>query len=218
MTAQIDVLLVDDHPVVRDGLSAMLDGVPHIRVCGAAASGEQAVSEAARLRPNIVIMDIGLPDISGLEATRRLTRDVPEARVIVLTIYDDREYALRAARVGARGYLVKNSPSARLVDAIETVYAGRLCFPDELADLVQSELARRRLDGAVDGRPDLSARERQVLALVAGGLSNREIAERLSLSVRTVETHRQHMMDKLDIRSVAGLTKYAIAEGLTHLG
>lgn len=132
------------------------------------------VELAQRLCPDVVIMDIGLPDINGLEAARQLAATLPEARVIVLTVYDNREYVLRAARVGARGY--------------------------------------------EDESPGLSTRERQVVALVAAGFSNREIADRLTLSVRTIETHRQHVMDKLDIHSVAGLTKYAIAEGLTHLG
>jgi len=215
----IDVLLVDDHPVVRDGISAMLSTVAHINVCGSAKEGLEAVELAQRLRPDVVIMDIGLPDINGLEATRQLAATQPEARVIVLTVYDNREYVLRAARVGARGYLVKNSPAALLLEAIETVHAGRLCYPAELMEPVLKEVARRsaELDGG-NGSAELSTRERQVLALIAGGLSNREIADRLRLSVRTIETHRQHVMDKLDIHSVAGLTKYAIAEGLTHLG
>ena len=124
-----------------------------------------------------------------------------------------------AARVSARGYLVKNSPSARLVEAIEAVYEGRLCYPAELTELMLKEVARRSEDlDEEDESPGLSTRERQVVALVAAGFSNREIADRLTLSVRTIETHRQHVMDKLDIHSVAGLTKYAIAEGLTHLG
>ena len=177
------------------------------------------VELAQRLCPDVVIMDIGLPDINGLEAARQLAATLPEARVIVLTVYDNREYVLRAARVGARGYLVKNSPSARLVEAIEAVYEGRLCYPAELTELVLKEVARRSADlDEADESPGLSTRERQVVALVAAGFSNREIADRLTLSVRTIGTHRQHVMDKLDIHSVAGLTKYAIAEGLTHLG
>lgn len=203
---------------MRDGISAMLSTVAHINVCGSAKEGLEAVELAQRLRPDVVIMDIGLPDINGLEATRQLAATQPEARV-VLTVYDNREYVLRAARVGARGYLVKNSPAALLLEAIETVHEGRLCYPAELMEPVLKEVARRgaELDGG-NGSAELSTRERQVLALIAGGLSNREIADRLRLSVRTIETHRQHVMDKLDIHSVAGLTKYAIAEGLTHLG
>ncbi|MDA0336629.1 MAG: response regulator transcription factor [bacterium] len=214
----IDVLLVDDHPVVRDGISAMLSSVPHINVCGGATGGLEGVLLAQQLRPDVVVMDIGLPDINGLEATRQLSANQPEIRVVILTVYDNREYVLRAARVGARGYVVKNSPAADLLHAIESVYEGHFCFPPAHAALVLTELAELDADLTEDrSSGELSTRERQVLALIAGGLSNRDIADRLALSVRTVETHRQHVMNKLDIHSVAGLTKYSIAEGLTHL-
>lgn len=215
----INVLLVDDHPVVRDGISAMLSAVPHMNVCGCATGGVEAVTMARELRPDVVIMDIGLPDINGLEATWQLSVSQPEVRVVILTVYDNREYVLRAARVGAVGYLVKNSPSTDLLRAIESVHEGRLCFPAELSELVLQEVSQRGSELTVDpSGVELSIRERQVLALIAGGLSNREIADKLILSVRTIETHRQHLMDKLDIHSVAGLTKYSIAEGLTPLG
>lgn len=219
MTRQaIRVLLVDDHPVVRDGINAMLSAVPHIDVCGSAAGGVEAVALTQKLLPDVVIMDIGLPDLNGLEATRQLSVCQPDARVVILTVYDNREYVLRAARVGARAYLIKNSPSADLLRAIETVHSGGLCFPAEWTELVLQEVAVHGTEREAGTVPVLSTRERQVLALIAGGLSNRDIAARLSLSVRTVETHRQHIMDKLEIHSVAGLTKYAITEGLTHVG
>jgi two-component system nitrate/nitrite response regulator NarL len=214
----IEVLLVDDHPLVRDGITALLTGLDHIHVCACATCAAEALEMAARLEPDVIVMDIGLPDLNGLEATRQLMETAPGTRVIVLTVYDNKEYILRAARLGARGYLVKNSPSMALREAIETVHAGRLCFPQELMDLVVRELGSRSADPpTVGGPPTLSTRERQVLGLIAEGLSNRDIGERLSLSVRTIETHRQHLMDKLDIHSVAGLTKYTIAAGLTPL-
>ncbi len=201
MSAQaIRVLLVDDHPVVRDGINAMLSAVSHIDVCGYAAGGLEAVAMARELVPDVIVMDIGLPDLNGLEATQQITANRPEARV------------------GARGYLIKNSPSADLLQAIEAVHEGQLRFPAQWSDLVLEEVAEHGAEIESGAVPTLSTRERQVLALIAGGLSNRDIAERLSLSVRTVETHRQHVMDKLDIHSVAGLTKYAITEGLTHVG
>jgi two-component system nitrate/nitrite response regulator NarL len=215
----IDVLLVDDHPVVRDGIRAMLSAVPHISVCGSATSGLEAATMVQELQPDVVVMDIGLPDINGLEVTRQLSASHPDIRVVILTVYDNREYVLRAARVGAFGYVVKNSPSADLLRAIEAVHAGRLCFPPELSELAMQEVAQRGSELAGDPHGvELSTRERQVLALIASGLSNREIADKLILSIRTIETHRQHLMDKLDIHSVAGLTKYSIAEGLTPLG
>ncbi len=214
----IDVLLVDDHPVIRDGITAMLSSVPHINVCGSATGGLEGVLMAQQLQPDVVIMDIGLPDINGLEATWQLSANQPGIRVVILTVYDNREYVLRAARVGARGYVMKNSPAADLLHAIESVYEGHLCFPPAHAALVLGELAQLDTDLTEErSSSELSMRERQVLALISGGLSNRDIADRLALSVRTIETHRQHVMNKLDIHSVAGLTKYSITEGLTHL-
>ena len=213
----ITVLLVDDHPVVRDGIAAMLADREDIDVCGLATCGLEALSMAQALRLDLTGLDIGLPDMNGLEATRQLMGLVPDARVVILTVYDNVEYVKRAARIGARGYLVKNSPSAALLEAIETVHDGRLYYPEELHDLVVRELGRRPVEEPIIDPPELSERERQVLSLIADGMSNRDIAERLSLSVRTIETHRERIMDKLDIRTVAGLTKYALAEGLTHL-
>lgn len=214
----IDVLLVDDHPFVRDGIRALLEGVDHVRVCGEAAGGLEAIAQAERLRPDVVIMDIGLPDLNGLEATARLLERMPGALVIVLTVYDNKEYILRAARIGARGYLVKNSPSAVLLEAIEAVFRGRLCYPPQMAELIVGELSRQAADPPAPPESALlSAREQHVLGLIADGLSNRQIATRMSLSVRTVETHRERIMSKLDIHTVAGLTKYAVSEGLSHI-
>lgn len=216
--APIRILLVDDHPVVRDGIRAALAQAPHMSVCGDATGGIEAVALGQQLDPDVVIMDIGLPDINGLEATRLLVETRPQTRVVILTVYDNRESALKAARLGARGYLVKSSPAAVLLEAIETVHADRLFFPPELAEPVARELARRAPESEAAEPPELSGRERQVLTLVADGLSNREVAERLTLSVRTVEAHRERIMDKLEIRNVAGLTKYAIAEGFARIG
>lgn len=213
----IRILLVDDHPVVRDGIRASLSQATRMTVCGEATCGIDAVALGQQLDPDVVVMDIGLPDINGLEATRQLLEVRPQTLVVILTVYDNREYVLRAASLGARGYLVKNSPAAVLLEAIETVHGGRLYFPAEVAELAARELKWRATPAPASEAPELSGRERQVLALVADGLSNREIADRLSLSVRTIETHREHIMDKLDIRNIAGLTKYAIAEGLTRI-
>ena len=210
----IEVLLVDDHPIVMEGIKAMLAECDHIRVSGEASDGEAALRRTQELNPDVVIMDIGLPGMNGLEATRLLLEAVPGTRVIILTIYDNKEYVLQAVNVGARGYIVKNAPLGELVGAIEAVHSGKSCFPEHLSGDVAETLAQRS-DPTYSEQ--LTRRERQVLTLIAGGCSNRDAAARLGLSVRTVETHRKHVMIKLGIRSVAGLTKYAINRGLTGI-
>ena len=210
----IRVLLVDDHPIVRDGIRALLSESEQMNIVGDAADGEESVRKVEELSPDIVVMDIGLPKMNGLEATRVILEEHPSTRIIVLTIYDNKEYALQALRSGARGYLIKNAPSEELIDAIETVHMGGLFFPEEVSQMVVQQLADQ---SETEERPELTRRESQVLALIAEGLSNRDIASRLSVSVRTVETHREHVMRKLDIHSVAGLTKYAINQGLSPI-
>ena len=210
----IRVLLVDDHPIVRDGIRALLSESEQMNIVGDAADGEESVRKVDELSPDIVVMDIGLPKMNGLEATRVILEEHPSTRIIVLTIYDNKEYALQALRSGARGYLIKNAPSEELIDAIETVHMGGLFFPEEVSQMVVQQLADQ---SETEERPELTRRESQVLALIAEGLSNRDIASRLSVSVRTVETHREHVMRKLDIHSVAGLTKYAINQGLSPI-
>ena len=212
--SSIRVLLVDDHPIVRDGIRALLAECQHILVSGEAVDGEDSLRQVESMSPDIVVMDIGLPKMNGLEATRMITEKYPATRVVVLTIYDNKEYAFQALRSGARGYIIKNAPSEDLIAAIETVHGGGLYFPEEVSQMVVQQIADQ---SDAEERPELTRRECQVLALIAEGLSNRDIAVRLSVSVRTVETHREHIIRKLDIHSVAGLTKYAINQGLTAI-
>ena len=210
----IEVLLVDDHPIVRDGIKAMLAECAHIRVSGEAVDGKDALGKTRELNPDVIVMDIGLPVMNGLEATKRLLASAPDTRVIILTVYDNKEYLLQAVHVGARGYIIKNAPSDELVEAIEAVHRGESYFPGELAGVVVDELTAR---GESGDSVELSRRERQVLALIAEGCTNRDVAARLKLSVRTIETHRKHIMTKLDIHTVAGLTKYSINRGITGI-
>ena len=198
----IEVLLVDDHPIVRDGIKSLLAEVPHVSVTGEATDGHEAVERAGALNPDVVIMDIGLPTLNGLEATKLLLEEAPHARVIVLTVYDNKEYVLQALQVGARGYIIKNTPSDELVRAIETVHRGALYFPENVSSMIVEQF----VENEAEDRAELTRRERQVLGLIAEGHSNRDLADRLKLSVRTIETHREHIMRKLDIHSVAGLT------------
>ena len=210
----IQVLLVDDHPIVRNGIRSLLSRRRDIGVIGEANDGEEAIALAAELNPDVVIMDIGLPRMSGFEASRLLLMQRPHTRVIMLTVYDNREYVIEALRIGAAGYLMKNCQSEELVKAIRCVHQGELFFPQEVSRIVTAR-STDHLPGAEQA--ELSHREREVVGFIAEGLSNRRIADRLGLGVRTVESHRENIMKKLKINSVAGLTRYAIAHGLTRI-
>jgi two-component system nitrate/nitrite response regulator NarL len=214
LDSKIKLLLVDDHPIVRDGIKARLTAHAHIEIVGEAEGGEEAVRKVQELAPDIVFMDIGLADMNGLEAARILQQKAPDTKVIILTIHDDKEYVLQALRSGAKGYILKNAPSTELVRAVEMVQRGEVFFPVEVSQLILREYAR---ETAASDKSGLSGREQEVLVLIAEGYTNKAIAHELGVSVRTVETHREHIMSKLDLHSVAGLTKYAIAEGLVPL-
>lgn len=211
---KIRLLLVDDHPIVRDGLKARLLSQAHIEIAGEASDGQEALEKARALRPDVVFMDIGMPGMNGLEATRRLRQIVPDVRVIILTIYDDEEYALQALRSGASGYLLKNAPSPELVQALESVCRGEMLFPENVVQLAEAE---GRSPDSLYSPDSLSDRECEVLACIAEGRANREIAEKLGVGIRTVETHRENVMRKLNLHSVADLTRYAISNGIIHL-
>ena len=215
---QIRVLLVDDHPFVREGIKSHLATQSGIKVVGEADNGEEALREAARLRPDVVLMDISMPSMNGLEAMSRLRRKAPHTRVLVLTMHENREYIARVFRLGARAFVRKDSSPDELVRAIRAVHAGEAFIGPAVSSVLVEELAR---GGSGEIRTDrtlaLSGREREVLVRVAEGLGNKEISQRLGVSVRTVETHREHIMRKLDIHTIAGLTRFAIAQGMIRL-
>ncbi len=206
----LKVLLVDDHPLVREGVRACLAPVAHLNVVGEAADGGEALRLTRLLEPDVVLMDVNMPGMSGLEATVRLQREAPGVRVLALTIHDRREYVLQLMHAGAAGYVTKEAPPAELIRAIEVVARGGSYFSSQAARAL-------RPDGETVKASKLTAREREVLALVAEGLSNKDIASRLRVEVRTIESHRSRLMDKLDIHSVAGLTRYALAQGYVQL-
>lgn len=211
MSAVIRVLVVDDHSVVREGLRHVLEDGDEFAVVAEAETGAEALERAEQERPDVVLLDITMPGGSGLEVVRSLRRQVPDARVLILSVHDDREYVLESVRAGAHGYLRKDSTPADIRQAIRAVRAGDSFFSPpaarHLAAAVQNDLAAAGLDA-------LTARERDVLARVARGLTNREIGAELGISVRTVEAHRDSLMRKLGIRTVAGLTRFAMERGL----
>ena len=211
---RIKVLLVDDHPVVREGIRACLEPHPHIQVIGEASNGAEAVRKAKRLSPNVILMDISMPQMSGLEATKLLGKIVPKAKVLILTMHENKAYIMEIVRSGAKGYLLKDSPPSQLLSAIDAVNRGEAYFSTSISQMVLNEYVKKPKHLHKPGNPEISQREKEVLTLIAEGFSNKAIADKLSVSVRTVETHREHIMRKLDIHNTAGLTRYAISAGI----
>lgn len=213
---KVKVFLVDDHPVVREGVRSYLNAQGSVMVVGEASDDREALARLKKVSPDVVLLDISLPGMNGGELARRLRQAVPRAKIIAFSIHADSEYVVRMARSGVHGYVMKDAPAAKLVEAIHQVHQGGLYFPAGMSDA----LLAPELKPASSEPPQsaLTAREREVLALLAEGLANKEVARKLGISVRTVETHREHLSHKLNIPTMAGLTKYAIQQGLTTLG
>jgi DNA-binding NarL/FixJ family response regulator len=214
--SKISVLLADDHTVVRQGLRALLETEPDIEIAGEADTGRQAVQLAATLRPHVIVMDIAMPMLNGLESTRQIIKQSPTSQVLILSSYSDDEYVEQATESGAAGYLLKHSAAKDLVKAIREVHSGRSCFSPVVLKRLLAQYQRNLFKGApVKKRSDaLTSREQEVLQLIAEGKLNKQIAGELNLSIKTVEKHRQALMNKLDIHDIAGLTRYAIAKGV----
>jgi DNA-binding NarL/FixJ family response regulator len=215
MKNQIKILLVDDHPVVRKGLVSCLAHHTNLDVAGEAGDGAEALRKARELAPDIVIMDIDMPQMDGLAVTDVLRKEMPQVKVIIMSMHHHTEYVLRILQSGARGYVLKDASTDELVKAIETVSAGESFFSRDVARVALNQFVRG--NKGIGNETNLTNREREVLTQIAEGLSNKEIASRLGVGVRTVETHRERIMRKLNIHSVAGLTKYAISKGLITL-
>jgi DNA-binding NarL/FixJ family response regulator len=214
---KVTVLVADDHTLVREGLRALLRAEPDIEIVGEAETGREAVQLADSLRPDVVLMDIAMPLLSGLEATRQITRRVPSARVLILSSYSDDEYVHQLAQAGGAGYLLKQTSYADVVRAIREAKKGNAFFSPaisrRLSDHYRETIAR---GGPFRKSKELTCRESEVLQLIAEGEGNKRIAAGLGISIKTVERHRQRLMDKLDIHDVAGLTRYAISKGLVE--
>ena len=208
----IRVLLVDDHALVRAGIRSLLGAMAEVQVVGEAASGEEALQMAARENPDVVLMDIAMKGLTGLEAAARLRDRQPKVRVVILSMHSGEEYVLQALRAGAVGYLLKDAATGELELALRTVIRGESWLSPSVSRQVVEGYAQR---SGADAAPEvLTARQREVLRLVAGGKSTKEIAFFLNLSVKTVETHRAQIMERLGIRDVAGLVRYALRTGL----
>src|SRR5256886_11199570 len=213
---KITVFLADDHTVVRQGLRALLSSEEDMEIVGEAENGRQAVQVVKKLLPDVVVMDIAMPVLNGLEATRQITRTVPSAKVLVLSSYSDDEYVQQLTEAGAAGYLVKQTAANDLLKAIREAYKGNAFFSPSIAKRLRDQCREAFVSGQpVRKRSDyLTTREAEVLQLIAEGQANKQIAAELAISIKTVEKHRQQVMNKLGIHDVAGLTRHAIAKGI----
>ncbi|EJL80851.1 response regulator containing a CheY-like receiver domain and an HTH DNA-binding domain [Herbaspirillum sp. CF444] len=214
-TAPIRIYIADDHTIVRDGLAVMLQVHSDITVVGSGSDGRQAVKEVVSLRPDIVIMDIAMPNLNGIEAALLLRNDAPGVKIIMLSMYATKEHIFRALQAGARGYLLKNSAGSELVNAIRIVQAGQRYLSQKISDTVVDDyLLENRVSGPLDA---LSAREREVLQLVAEGHSSAQVAVMLSLSPKSIETYRSRLMQKIGVSDLPSLVKFSIHHGLISL-
>ena len=211
----IRVLLADDHKLIRAGLVLVVQQQPDLNVIGEADDGRQAVQLVESLKPDVVVMDIGMPNLNGIEAARQITASRPDTAVVILSMHADEGYVLRALKAGARAYLLKDSATTDLVQAIRAVVEGKSFFSPAVSKvLLQDYMRKLRRTGAEDSYDLLSPREREVLQLVAEGKSNKEVANLLNLSTYTVETHRAKIMQKLNLKGVPELILYAVRKGI----
>src|SRR6266850_2016567 len=212
---RIKILVADDHPVVRKGLQSCLAKQDRLRIVGEASDGDEALKRTRELVPDVVLMDISMPRMNGLAVTELIRKEVPKVKVLVLSVHNNREYIFRIIQAGAHGYVSKEASPEELFRAIESVFVGEAFFTPEIARAALTQLVSS--GGKKEPFAQLTSREREVLILIAEGRSNKEIASRLGIGVRTIETHRERIMRRLDIHSVAGLTKFAIANGMISI-
>jgi two-component system, NarL family, response regulator NreC len=213
--ARLRIVLGDDHTLVRQGICKILEDQPEWEVVAQASDGREAVKHTVQLQPDVAILDIGMPLLNGIEATRQIVRRTPDVRVLILSMHADEAYITQALRAGATGYLLKDSADAELIRAVTAVAAGKSFFSPAVARVMLDDYVRHLAGkGIVDRYESLSEREREVFQLIAEGHSNKEIAELLTVSPATVETHRAHIMQKLDVHNTAELVLYAVRRGV----
>lgn len=211
---RLRVLLADDHTIFREGLRMLLSIEPDIEIVGEADNGTEAVRLTGKLKPHLVVMDIGMPDLNGIDATRTILETVPDARVLGLSVHNDRRFVMGMLGAGAKGYLLKNCAGEELVRAIRDVMSGRVYVCSQVSGVVVEDYVRKVQGTGAPSLHALTEREREVVRLLALGQRNKQIAGSLGLSDKTVEAHRQHIMEKLRLHSIADLTRFAIREGL----
>ncbi|HEX5230496.1 MAG TPA: response regulator transcription factor [Bryobacteraceae bacterium] len=212
---KIRILLADDHTVMRRGLRLLLENQPEFEVVAEAADGHQAVERAEATQPDVIVLDVAMPNLSGIEAAQRIHAASPEAGIVILSMHSDESYVLRALRAGAKGYLLKDSAEGDLIDAIKSVHEGRTFFSGEITRMLMDDYVREiRSRGVEDSYDLLTSREREILQLLAEMKSNKDIAQRLNLSLYTVETHRRNLQEKLNLHSLAELILYAVRKGV----
>jgi DNA-binding NarL/FixJ family response regulator len=217
--ATCSILVADDHEVVRKGLVALLHAQPEWQVCGEAAEGREAVEKAFQLDPDVVILDIGMPHLNGLEATRQILKTNPQARVLILTLHDSDHVVREVLNAGARGFLLKSDAGRDLVAAVDALHHGKTYFTSKIASMVLEGFLKAAKPGAVPtpGRNRLTPREREIVQLLAEGKSTKAVAADLGVSVKTAETHRSNIMRKLQLHSVSDLVLYAVRNNIVHV-
>ncbi len=213
----IPVLIVDDHKIIREGLQALIEGQGDFQVVGKAENGRQAVELAESLRPQVVIMDIGMPDLNGIEASRQLLQLLPKVKIIALSMHQEPKYISQMLQAGAKGYLLKNCAFEELLSAIDRVLNHQIYLSPGIAGIVLDGFLGNSAPLSDLANSALSSREREVLQLLAEGYSTKNCAYQLHVSIKTIESHRRQIMQKLDLHSIAELTKFALKEGITSL-
>lgn len=212
----INVLIADDHQLFREGLTNLLSSAPDIKVIAQAKDGKDAIEKTQQLKPDVLLIDIGMPQMNGIDATRQLKKETPEVKIIAVSMHSDRQYVKGILEAGADGYLLKNCTYHQLTDAIKSVHSGKKILSDDITDLVIKGYLEPS-DSEADGFSDLSEREVEILQLYAEGKSTREISEKLFISVKTVGTHKQHILEKLNLKNNADIIKFALKKGMIQL-
>lgn len=213
----IRILIADDHQLFREGIVNLLSASPQIEIVDQAGNGQEAIEKAKKLKPDIVIMDLSMPVINGVDATRILHKELPEIRVLALSMHADKNYIKEALEAGVSGYLFKNCTYDQLIEAINTVYQGEKYLSAKITEVLIRDYLSKEEEEVHDNSEELSERESEILKLMAEGKSTREIADLLFISVKTVGTHKQHILEKLNLKSSADLIKYAIKKGIVGL-
>jgi len=212
--SKIHILIADDHSIVREGVRMILDGQEDFDVVGEASTGREALEQARRLKPDVVVMDISMPDMTGIEATAKIRSELPNTQVMGLTMHEDESYVFELLKAGAAGYVLKRAAAEDLVSAVRAAHQGEAFLYPTVAKMVVQDFLQRTTSHDKSALDGLTDREREVLTLIAEGLTNQEIAGRLYISIKTVQTHRAHIMEKLNLHDRTELVRYAIRKGL----